>query len=157
MNHDAKTGALGCLDIGFKWFLSPFTDLGAIPSLTIHPHLLTETTLLKPTKLPQTTERKSDNTLDTRSKHQGHLATTGTHRVDVSRPPPPLPRDLFPRHNCLVHEFIQVEPERVVGEVDFIRSWLKLCGFTSIKAVRMASRNRPFSGLFSSMGVINHF
>jgi len=102
--------------MGFKWSLNPFTDLGAIPGLTPHPHLLTQTILLKPTNLPQTAERKGDNTLDTGSKHQGHFTASGTHRVDVSRPPPPLPHDLFSRHMCLVHEFIQVESQRVVGE-----------------------------------------
>ena len=109
--------ALGCLDIGFKWSLSPFGDLRAIPSLTVHPHLLTETALLKPTNLPQTAERKRDNTLYTRSNHQGNLAASGTQGVDVDRPPPPLLCDLFPRHDCLVNEFVQVESECVVGEV----------------------------------------
>ena len=70
--------ALACLENGFKWSLNPFTDLGAIPGLTPHPHLLTETTLLKPTNLPQTAELKGDNTLDTGSKHQGHFAASGT-------------------------------------------------------------------------------
>ena len=49
--NDVEEWALGCLDIGLKWSLNPFTDLGTNLSLTVTPHPLTETTLLKPTNL----------------------------------------------------------------------------------------------------------
>ena len=112
--------AQGCLEIGFKWSLNPFTDLGADLCLAVSSHLLAESALLETTDLRQAGERERDDPLDPRSRHGGRPPAPGTEGVDVYGSPSAGPSRLLPRHEPLVHESVEVEPEGVVGEADFL-------------------------------------
>ena len=80
------------------------------------PDLLTETTLLTPTETTQPLERDHHKPHGRIQERGDSPLSSSPQPVREQRPPRTLPRPLAPRDEGLIHQFVQVLSEGVVGE-----------------------------------------